>query len=132
MTKYNFKKVIKNKPSFDGDTEYLTVSGYDENDENIIINYTINKIELTTVEPTLEERVFNLEMENKQLETLLNTTMLATDEMYMLIEPLLADMLSETTISKIADMYVAMVQRGITTNDNVPLRYREEVKNKLK
>ena len=59
---------------------------------------------------------------------LINTTMLATDEMFMMLEPLLAETLNERSASKMVDMYVAMVQRGIKTIEQVPVRYREQVK----
>ena len=56
--------------------------------------------------------------------------MMATDEVYTMIEPLLASqpMSMERGASKLVDMYVAMVQRGLkTTIDQVPIRYRAEV-----
>ena len=55
--------------------------------------------------------------------------MMATDEVYTMIEPLLASqpMSMERGMSKLVDMYVAMVQRGLKTIDQVPIRYRAEV-----
>ena len=81
-------------------------------------------------EPTLEERVAELEVINHQQDELINITMLATDEMFMMLEPLLPQLASLNSggESKIVDMYVAMVQRGLKTIDQVPARYREQVK----
>ena len=83
-------------------------------------------------EPTLEEQIAELEETNKTQDELINTTMLATDEMYMMIEPLLSEVVQtlslERSVSKMVDMYVAMVQRGLKTIDEVPARYREQVK----
>lgn len=127
MKKYGFKEVIDNKPVYDNATHYLNIDTYTENDDTITINYTINEIEINN-EPTLEDRVVELEKVNKEQDELINTTMLATDEMYNLLEPLLAETLGERSVSKMVDMYVAMVQRGIKTIEQVPVRYREQVK----
>ena len=86
-------------------------------------------------EPTLEEQIAELEETNKTQDELINTTMLATDEMYMMIEPLLFEVVQtlslERSVSKMVDMYVAMVQRGLKTIEQVPARYREEVRELL-
>ena len=81
-------------------------------------------------EVTLEDRVTELEMINQQQDELINITMLATDEMFMMLEPLLMQTvtLQEGGDSKMVDMYVAMVQRGLKTIDQVPARYREQVR----
>ena len=76
----------------------------------------------------LQEENTRLKETNNIQDELINTTMLATDEMYIMLEPLLAETLSERSVSKMVDMYVAMVQRGIKTIDQVPVRYREQVK----
>ena len=89
-------------------------------------------------EPTIEERVELLEDENKKIkevnntqDILIDTTMMATDEVFMMLEPILEmipqTMSLERSVSKMVDMYVAMVQRGLKTIEQVPARYREEV-----
>ena len=50
--------------------------------------------------------------------------------MYMMLEPLLAStysLMSEGGESRMVDLYVAMVQRGLKTVEEVPVRYREQV-----
>lgn len=94
---------------------------------------------LSVMNLALNEEVSTLSLENEELKStndtqdeLINTTMLATDEMYMMIEPLLLEAVQtlslERSVSKMVDMYVAMVQRGLKTIDEVPSRYREQVK----
>ena len=94
-------------------------------------------------EPTLEEKIELLEDENKKIkevnntqDILIDTTMMATDEVYTMLEPILEMMPMTISIdgemkggsSKMVDMYVAMVQRGLKTIEQVPARYREEVR----
>ena len=66
---------------------------------------------------------------NEVQDELIDINMMATDEVYTMIEPLLASqpMSMERGMSKLVDMYVAMVQRGLKTIDQVPVRYRAEV-----
>lgn len=80
--------------------------------------------------PTLEERVGQVEKVNNIQDELINVSLLATDEMYCMLEPLLAEMNFFTARgnSRMVDMYVAMVQRGLKTREEVPVRYREQVK----
>lgn len=128
MKQYGFKEVVDIRPIYDETTHYLTIIGYTENEDRITIQYEINKIEINK-EPTLEDRINELEKVNKDQDELINTTMLVADEMYMLIEPLLlAETLSETNVSKMVDMYVMMVQRQLKKIEQVPVRYREQVK----
>ena len=94
------------------------------------------------VKQTIEERLELLENENEEIkevnntqDILIDTTMMATDEVYTMLEPILEMMPMTMSIdgemkggsSKMVDMYVAMVQRGLKTIDQVPTRYREEV-----
>ena len=70
---------------------------------------------------------------NKIQDELINISLLATDEIFMMIEPLLSEVNTYNIggNNKMVDMYVAMVQRGLKTIDEVPVRYREQVKNIL-
>ena len=87
--------------------------------------------ELINASETLEEKIKNLQEENKTQDMLIDTTMLATDELYTMVEPILElvpQNILEKGVSKMVEMYVAMIQRGIKTIDQVPVRYREEVR----
>lgn len=87
------------------------------------------------IESNLEKRIIKLEETNKTQDELINTTMLATDEMFTMLEPLLSEVATVSTLSlersvrnPMVDMYVAMVMRGLKTVEQVPARYREEVR----
>lgn len=70
-----------------------------------------------------------LKLTNEVQDELINIIMLATDEMFMMLEPLFPQALTlQGGNSSIINMYVAMVQRGLKTIDQVPTRYREQVK----
>lgn len=85
----------------------------------------------------LTNEVSNLSLENKDLkdtndiqDILIDTTMMATDEMFVMLEPLLPNIpttMNLKEVSKMVDLYVAMVMRGLKTIEEVPSRYREEV-----
>ena len=111
--------------SYDGTTYYTCQSepGYPAPILSIEV-----PTDLASLVSSQKAEIKSLNEENKIQDELINTTMLATDEMYMMLEPLLSETLSERSMSKMVDMYVAMVQRGIKTIEQVPVRYREQVK----
>ena len=77
MRQYGYKNVIDIVPSCDENTQYVQISGYDETDESIIINYEI--IDLPDVKsiPTIEELIDRVEtIENQSLE---QTTILSEE-----------------------------------------------------
>jgi len=80
MKKYNFKEVIDNKPTYDSSTHYLSIDSYTENEDNITINYRINEIEINN-EPSLEERVAELEKTNKEQSRLIKRLLLSANLM---------------------------------------------------
>lgn len=80
MKKYGFKEVIDIKPAHDSSTHYLSVDSYTENVDNITINYTVNEIEVNN-EPSLEERVAELEKNNKEQSELIKTLLLSANLM---------------------------------------------------
>ena len=83
----------------------------------------------------LNTQVSTLNLENEEIketnitqDELINTTMMATDQMYMMLEPLLANILADgEVVSPLVNMYVAMIKRGLKTIDQVPEKYREQV-----
>ena len=84
---------------------------------------------------TLGEQANTLGLENKELketnetqDNMIDTTMLATDEMFGIIEEILpevAKLIEEG--SKMVNLYIAMIQRGLKTIDQIPTRYRVKV-----
>lgn len=109
------------------------------NDKNIIYKY--NQVdntvtyELVNRPLTVEEQnavdIKQIKQTNTTQDSLIDIALMATDEMYMMIEPLLAQQpqfINGKGVSKMVDMYVAMVIRGLKTIDEVPVRYREQVK----
>lgn len=76
-----------------------------------------------------EINYINNESENQL--TLIDTTMLALDEIFTIFEPLLATipmtMSLEEVINPMVELYVVMVQRGLKTLEEIPARYRDQV-----
>lgn len=126
---------------------YNATTGKNEIIEEIVEN-PIEELPVE-IQPTLEEKIEELKEVNNTQDELINISMLATDEIYTMIEPILESIPQnkslltmiepilevvpqnkslERGVSKMVDLYVAMIQRGIKTIDQVPLRYREEVR----
>lgn len=81
---------------------------------------------------TNEDRLKQVETDNTTQSQLIDICLLATDEMFMMLEPLLPQVMAlKGGEIKMVDMYVAMVIRGLKTIDEVPARYRQQVKNIL-
>ena len=84
---------------------------------------------IAEVEQTLSDgvRIEHLENESRRQEELLNMLMLAADEMFSLIEPLISIALlsdEETCGSRIVEMYIAMIERNLKTLEDVPKSLR--------
>lgn len=60
MKKYGYKPVVDIQPDYDPDTHCLSIGGYTENDNSIIINYKLND-KVINHSPSLEDRVADLE-----------------------------------------------------------------------
>ena len=109
------------------------------NDKNVIYKYNQSDNTVTyelidrplTVEEQNAVDIKQIKQTNTTQDSLIDIALMATDEMYMMIEPLLAQQpqfINGKGVSKMVDMYVAMVIRGLKTIDEVPVRYREQVK----
>lgn len=94
---------------------------------------------------TLNNEVATLSLENEELkeanviqDEVIDISLLATDEMYSMLEPILGMTAEISTleevgeVSKMVELYVVMIQRKLKTIDQVPERYREEVQALLK
>ena len=86
------------------------------------------------IDKKLIVKIQNIESENTVQNEVLDMTMLALDEMFVLFEPILMTTMSVLSVNKrevrnpMVELYVVMIQRGLKTIDQVPARYREEVK----
>ena len=102
--------------------------------ETEIVEIDVEEIigEPQEISKTNEEKIEELKEENNIQDILIDTTMLATDEIFTMIEPIL-ELVPQTIslergVSKMVDMYVCMIQRGLKTIEQIPIRYREEVR----
>ena len=120
---------------------YLFVTG--GIDGNIKVNAPIDGGQaiqsLSIQNENLNNEVSTLSLENEEIkevnntqDELIDTSMLATDELYTMIEPILESIPQtvslEGGVSRMVELYVAMIQRGLKTIEQVPTRYREEVR----
>lgn len=83
---------------------------------------------------TLTQENKELKEVNKEQDELINTSLLATDEMYMMLEPILEPLLVNTLSDNntyMTNMYIKMVQRKLKKIEEVPLRFREQVREAL-
>lgn len=65
MTRYGFKEVIDQQPSYNADTEYLVITGYTEQDTTITIVYAVKQMDLVEQELTIDDKISQL----KQVDT---------------------------------------------------------------
>lgn len=89
--------------------------------------YMVRELDKKTFENTVN--INKIKNVDKTQDELIDISLCATDEMFMMLEPLLNQVtINERMISKMVDLYVAMVQRGLKKLEEVPERYREQVK----
>lgn len=82
--------------------------------------------------PNLVIELKNGEETNETQDFMIDTTMMALDELFMIFEPLLAAVPMTTSLRReeanpMVELYVVMIQRGLKTIDQVPERYKAEV-----
>ena len=131
MEKYGYKKIIKDKPSYDFEKQYILIRDYTEDEDSIVINYDVFDMDFAEKD-TIDEKIKTIEITNETQDELINTTMLATDEIFTLIEPLLSESLSsEKEVDKIAELYLAMVKRKLKTIEEIPNIYKIKVQELL-
>lgn len=61
MTRYGFKEVIDQQPTYNTETEYLIITGYTEQDTTITIVYAVKQMDLVEQELTIDEKIVNLQ-----------------------------------------------------------------------
>mgnify|MGYP003291527229 CR=1 FL=1 len=119
----------------------LSMVAYENGTMDVVTNLQPTSI---TTERTLDiskltdVQVLNLEERLSNIEATQDITMLAMDEMYTMLEPVLAmtpstmslrgTLMQEEVRVPMVELYVVMVQRGLKTIDQVPARYREQVR----
>ena len=79
---------------------------------------------------TLSLRNREIQETNETQDHIIDASLCAVDELYMMYETTqeVEAMSTDEEGSRMVDMYVAMVQRGLKTIDQVPVRYRERVR----
>ena len=82
--------------------------------------------------PNLVVELKNGEKTNETQDFMIDTTMMALDELFVIFEPLLAAVPMTTSLRReeanpMVELYVVMIQRGLKTIDQVPERYKAEV-----
>lgn len=60
MTKYGFKEVVDNKPTYNIETECLVITGYTEQDTTITIVYEVKQMDVVEQELTIDEKIDQL------------------------------------------------------------------------
>lgn len=61
MTRYGFKEVLDQQPTYDSETEYLIITGYTEQDATITIVYAVKQMDLVEQELTTDEKISQLQ-----------------------------------------------------------------------
>ena len=98
------------------------------------------EVEDKDIDKKLVGKVNDIENENVIQYDLIDTTMLALDEVFLLVEPILLMTPMSMSIegkkvkevkNPMVELYVVMIQRGLKTIDQVPERYRAEVQSLL-
>ena len=108
----------RSKSTYDGMVDILS-SSY------LLMNSNEKLHEKTNL---IKEENEGIKETNEIQDDMIDTTMMATDEIFNMIEEMLpeAAKLIEGG-SKMIDLYVAMIQRGLKTIDQIPTRYRAKV-----
>ena len=109
-------------PAFeDNQNNILDVLEVHEDTQDEVINYLI-----------IGDNVNSINAQNIDQDDIINANLMAVDELYTMLEPFFVEEVSthqeNKEVSKLVELYVAMVMRGLKTIEQVPARYREEVK----
>lgn len=114
--------------SYDGTTHYTCQSqvGY----PSPLLSIEV-PTDLAALVNSQEQQIKLLTQENNIQNELINITLMATEQMYSLVEPLLANVLIDNKdINSLVNMYVAMIKRGLI--DQVPEKYKDLVNKNIK
>lgn len=109
----------------------------DVQEKDLELWFEVHKDDLETPISQNEEvkqSIEEIKSVNSIQDEIIDMTMLALDEMFELFEPMLSLSISSMSLNNkevnnpMVELYVVMIQRGLKTIDQVPARYREEVK----
>lgn len=109
--------------SYDGTTHYTCQSqvGY----PSPLLSIEV-PTDLAALVNSQEQQIKLLTQENNIQNELINITLMATEQMYSLVEPLLANVLiNNKDVNPLVNMYAAMIKKGLI--DQVPEKYRDLV-----
>lgn len=140
ITKHNVNMNLK---TYDG-TTHITSDNYLKPTISCKVpsNVQATIMNLKEENEALNDIISLMSLENEEIKTvneaqdeLIDVSLCATDEMFIMLEPIL-EMLPQTinlerereVKNHMVDLYVAMVMRGLKTIEEVPARYREQVK----
>jgi hypothetical protein len=100
------------------------------NSNALISHLKGENLALTNEVSTLSLRNRETQETNETQDHIIDASLCAVDELYMMYETTqeVEAMSADEEGSRMVDMYVAMVQRGLKTIDQVPVRYREKVR----
>ena len=82
----------------------------------------------------VKQSIEEIKSVNSAQDEIIDMTMLALDEMFEMFEPMLSSSIKSMSLNNeevrnpMVELYVVMIQRGLKTIDQIPARYREEVK----
>ena len=82
----------------------------------------------------VKQSIEEIKSVNNVQDEIIDMTMLALDEMFEMFEPMLSSSIKSISLNNeevrnpMVELYVVMIQRGLKTIDQIPARYREEVK----
>lgn len=68
MKRYGFKLVVDEKPTFNVGTEYLVITGYNEQDATITVLYAIKQMDMIEQEATIEDKIAQLKQVDSEHE----------------------------------------------------------------
>ena len=106
-------------------------------EEDVQLWHEVHKDDLETPISQNEEvkqSIEEIKSVNSAQDEIIDMTMLALDEMFEMFEPMLSSSIKSMSLNNeevrnpMVELYVVMIQRGLKTIDQIPARYREEVK----
>ena len=109
----------------------------DVQEKDLELWFEVHKDDLETPISQNEEvkqSIEEIKSVNSTQDEIIDMTMLALDEIFELFEPMLSLSISSMSLNNkevnnpMVELYVVMIQRGLKTIEQVPARYREEVK----